>query len=276
MCLPVKQIILLPIIRKTGKGRFNMKVNIENIEINYICEGEGEDVLVLHGWGANINTVLSIVNLLKPYFKVYAIDLPGFGASEIPKEVFGSEDYARIVKKFLDIMEIKKTILIGHSFGGKLSIILGSEYPEIVDKIVLINSAGLIPKRGLKYYLKVYTFKILRFIYKIFFFWISDEEKMEKFYKKFGSTDYQEADGIMRKILVRVVNENLKPILKDIQSPTLLIWGDRDMATPLYMGKIMEKEIPDSGLVVLEGTGHYSYLDDFNRFAIILKAFLLG
>ncbi|CCQ95222.1 Alpha/beta hydrolase fold protein [[Clostridium] ultunense Esp] len=276
MCLPVKQNILLPIIRKTGKGRFNMKVNVENIEINYICEGEGEDVLVLHGWGANINTVLSIVNLLKPYFKVYAIDLPGFGESEIPKEVFGSEDYARIVKKFLDIMEIKKTILIGHSFGGKLSIILGSEYPEIVDKIVLINSAGLIPKRGLKYYLKVYTFKILRFIYKSFFFWISDDEKMEKFYKKFGSTDYKEADGIMRKILVRVVNENLKPILKDIQSPTLLIWGDRDMATPLYMGKTMEKEIPDSGLVVLEGTGHYSYLDDFNRFAIILKAFLLN
>src|SRR5690606_23109753 len=101
------------------------------------------------------------------------------------------------------------------------------------------------------------------------------EEKMEKFYKKFGSTDYREADGIMRRILVKVVNENLKPILGEIKAPTLLIWGDKDTATPLYMGKIMEREIPDSGLVVLEGAGHYSYLDDFNRFAIIIRTFLL-
>ena len=252
-----------------------MKTNIEEIEINYICEGEGKDVLILHGWGANINTVLPIVNLLKPHFKVYALDLPGFGESTEPKEVFGSDDYARIVKKFMVKMDIDKVILIGHSFGGKVSIWLGSSCPEMVDKIVLIDSAGLIPKRGFKYYIKVYSFKTLRFLYKTFFFWIDSKKRMEKFYKKFGSTDYKDADGIMRKILVKVVNEDLKPILKNIKSPTLLIWGDEDTATPLYMGKTMEKEIPDSGLVVLEGTGHYSYLDDYNRFSIILKAFLL-
>ena len=252
-----------------------MIVDIEKIKINYICQGEGEDVLILHGWGANIDTVMPIVNLLKTHFKVYAVDLPGFGKSEKPKEVFGSEDYARVVKEFLDEMGIKKVILIGHSFGGKLSIILGSKYPEMVEKIVLINSAGLIPKRGLKYYIKVYSFKLLKFFYKSFFFWLDKEEKMEKFYKKFGSTDYREADGIMRRILVKVVNENLKPILGEIKAPTLLIWGDKDTATPLYMGKIMEREIPDSGLVVLEGAGHYSYLDDFNRFAIIIRTFLL-
>lgn len=252
-----------------------MIVDIEKIKINYICQGEGEDVLILHGWGANIDTVMPIVNLLKTHFKVYAVDLPGFGKSEKPKEVFGSEDYARVVKEFLDKMGIKKVILIGHSFGGKLSIILGSKYPEMVEKIVLINSAGLIPKRGLKYYIKVYSFKLLKFLYKSFFFWLDKEEKMEKFYKKFGSTDYREADGIMRRILVKVVNENLKPILGEIKAPTLLIWGDKDTATPLYMGKIMEREIPDSGLVVLEGAGHYSYLDDFNRFAIIIRTFLL-
>ncbi|HSH36039.1 alpha/beta hydrolase [Schnuerera sp.] len=252
-----------------------MKVNIENIKINYICEGKGKDVLVLHGWGANINTVLSIVNLLKPHFKVYALDLPGFGESQAPNKAFDSQDYTRIVKKFLDKMKIEKIILIGHSFGGKLSILLGSKYPDNVEKIVLINSAGLIPKRGFKYYLKVYSFKTLRFLYKIIFFWVNEEKKMGKIYKKFGSTDYKEADGIMRKTLVKVVNEDLHPILKRIQSPTLLIWGDKDTATPLYMGKTMEKEIPDSGLVVLEGAGHYSYLDDFNRFAIILKTFLL-
>lgn len=252
-----------------------MKIKIEGMELNYICEGQGKDVLILHGWGANIDTVLPIVNLLKTHFKVYAMDLPGFGQSTEPEEVFGSKDYGRIVKKFTDKMNIKDAILIGHSFGGKISILLGVHYPEIVDKIVLIDSAGLIPKRGLDYYLKVYSFKTLRFLYKTFFFWLEDDERMEKFYKKFGSTDYKDADGIMRKILVKVVNEDLESILKNIKSPTLLIWGDEDRATPLYMGKTMEKEIPDSGLVVLEGTGHYSYLDDYNRFSIILKTFLL-
>ncbi|MCF6460948.1 alpha/beta fold hydrolase [Clostridium sp. Cult3] len=252
-----------------------MKITIEDIELNYICEGEGLDVLVLHGWGANIETVLPIVNLLKSDFKVYALDLPGFGSSAEPKEVYGSCDYAKVVKQFIDQMEMEKVILIGHSFGGKVSIWLGNLYPEIVDKIVLLDSAGLIPRRGLKYYIKVYCFKALKAIYKGLFFWIDDDKKMKRFYKKFGSTDYKDADGIMRRILVKVVNEDLRPLLKDIKAPTLLIWGDRDTATPLYMGKIMEEEIPDSGLVVLEGAGHYSYLDDFNRFSIILRAFLL-
>ena len=245
-----------------------------DINLNYIVEGKGKDILVLHGWGANINTVLPIVNLLKDKFRVHALDLPGFGQSQEPKEPIDSFKYADIVKNYIDNMGIKKLTLIGHSFGGKISIILGSKYPELIDKIVLVNSAGLIPKRGLKYYIKVYSFKTIRFIYKNLFFWLKNEEKVEKFYKKFGSTDYKDASGIMRKILVIVVNENLFPLLNKIKAPTLLIWGDKDTATPLYFGKIMEKEIPDSGLVIFEGAGHYSYLDDYQRFSVILRNFL--
>lgn len=252
-----------------------MIANIEGIDINYIIEGKGKNVLVLHGWGANIDTILPIVNILKEDFKVFAMDLPGFGKSQIPKEVFDSKDYARIVKGFIDKMKIDKVTLIGHSFGGKISILLGAYYPELIEKIVLIDSAGLIPKRTLKYYLKVYSFKVLRSIYKSIFFWQDNKNRMERFYKRFGSTDYKNADGIMRRILVKVVNENLRPMLKNIQCPTLLIWGDEDKDTPLYMGKIMENEIDDSGLVVLKGAGHYSYLDDFNKFAIVLRVFLL-
>lgn len=251
-----------------------MFINIEGLDLNYIIEGEGNPVVVLHGWGCNIDTVIPIVNILKNKYKVYALDLPGFGKSQEPKDVFDSFDYARIVKTFLEKMEINKAVFIGHSFGGKLSIILGSKYPEYVEKIVLIDSAGLIAIRGPKYYFKVYSFKSLRFIYKHLFFWIKDDKRLEKFYKKFGSDDYRNATGIMRRIFVKVVNENLRPILKDIKVPTLLIWGDKDDATPLYMGKIMEKEIKDSGLVVLEGTGHYSYLEDYQKFTAVIKSFL--
>lgn len=251
-----------------------MIIKIKDININHIIEGKGKDILILHGWGANVNTIIPIVNMLKDKFRVHAIDLPGFGKSEEAKEAIDSFQYAEIVKAYIDIMEIKKLTLIGHSFGGKLSIILASEYPEIVEKVVLVNSAGLIPKRSCKYYIKVYGFKTFKYIYNTFFFWIKDEEKVKKFYNKFASTDYKNSSGIMRNILVKVVNENLEPILHKIKAPTLLIWGDKDTDTPLYMGKIMESKIKDSGLVVLEGTGHFSYLDDMDKFAIIIRNFL--
>jgi len=251
-------------------------VTIENMNINYICEGKGANVLILHGWGASIDTVMPIVNILKEHFRVYAIDLPGFGKSEKPEFPFSSQDYARIVKKFIDLMKIDKVTLIGHSFGGKISILMAVNHPEIVEKLVLIDSAGLIPRRNMKYYIKVYSFKTLKLIYRIIFYWNKNNETMEKFYSKFGSADYKNASGVMRKTLVKVINENLRPILKRIQCPTLLIWGDEDKDTPLYMGKIMEEEIPDSGLVVLEGAGHFSYLDDYYKFAAVLKVFLIN
>lgn len=250
-----------------------MKIDISGINLNYIVKGEGSPIIVLHGWGANIDTVMPIVNILAEDYEVYAIDLPGFGESEEPKEVIGSFEYAEIVRKFLEKMGIKKASFIGHSFGGKLSIIMGVKHPELVDKLVLIDSAGLIPKRGPKYYFKVYSFKSLRWIYKNLFFWIKDDDRLKKFYDKFGSDDYRDSQGVMRKILVKVVNENLKPILKEIVAPTLLIWGDKDDATPLYMGKIMEKEIKDSGLVVIEDGGHYSYIDNYTMFSAVIRSF---
>lgn len=251
-----------------------MKVNIENIEMNYICEGQGKNILILHGWGASIDTIMPIFNHLKSHFKVYALDFPGCGKSQKPDEVLGAYDYSRITKQFIDIMEMDEVILIGHSHGGRVSLVLASEHPELVKKMILIDSAGLIPKRKLKYYVKVYTFKTLKRLYNATFFWMDKDEKMERFYKKFGSTDYKDADGIMRKILVKLVNEDLRPLLKDIKASTLLIWGRDDDATPVYMGEIMEKEIKDSGLVVLENAGHYSYLDQFLRFKAIIDNFL--
>ncbi|MGM0396591.1 MAG: alpha/beta fold hydrolase [Bacillota bacterium] len=248
-------------------------IEIDGLKINYIKTGLGDPILILHGWGASIETVMPIVNAMKLSHTVYAMDLPGFGKSQKPGEVFGSFCYADIVKEFIDRIISDKLSLIGHSFGGKLSIILASKYPEMIHKVVLIDSAGLIPKRTLKYHIKVKSFKLLKKLYTTLVFWEKDEKKLEKLYKKFGSDDYQNSSGVMRKIMVRVVNENLRAILRDIKAPTLLIWGDKDDATPLYMAEIMEKEIKDSGLVVFEGAGHYSYLDDYNRFRRVMKAF---
>lgn len=250
-----------------------MLINIDGTDINYICEGEGESILIMHGWGANIPAMMPVHNILKNNFKVYTIDFPGFGESPEPKEAWGVFEYADFIKKFIDIMEIKKITLIGHSFGGRISLILSSKYPDLVNRMVLIDGAGLIPKRTFKYYFKVYSFKTLKKIYNLLFFFKDKEERMKKFYTKFGSQDYKDANPIMKKVLVKVVNEDLRPLLKDIKANTLLIWGRNDTATPVYMAEIMEKEIENSGLVILENAGHFSYIDQYAQFSAVIRSF---
>lgn len=248
-------------------------VEIKGINIAYVEEGEGDPVIVLHGWGASIEAVMSIVNILKSFRKVYALDGPGFGDSDDPKEVFSTYDYAEVVKDFMKIKGIDKADFIGHSFGGKTLIALSTTYPDLVKKLVLVDASGIIPKRKLSYYIKVYGFKLSKFLYTRLFFWKDRDELLEKFYKRHGSDDYKSAGGIMRQVFVKVVNEDLEPKLKDISKETLLIWGDSDDATPLYMGKIFEREIKNSGLVVLKG-GHYSYADDYPTFKAVIESFL--
>lgn len=250
-----------------------MHIDVDGLKINYIIEGTGRDVLLLHGWGGSIQTMMPIFNILKDKCRVVALDLPGFGESDVPGRPWNSYDYAECIKKFIDKTGLKSIILFGHSHGGRISIILSGKY-NMVNKLILIDSAGLIPKRSTKYYFKVYSFKFLKKLYTTFSFGKSKEEKLEKFYEKYGSTDYKESHGIMRQTMVKVVNDNLEPLIPKIKNPTLLIWGENDQDTPLYMGTIMEEKIPDSGLVVLKGAGHYSYIDCYDQFKAVINSFL--
>jgi pimeloyl-ACP methyl ester carboxylesterase len=251
-----------------------MVIELQSQKINYIQEGHGQNVLILHGWGGNIQTVMPIFNLLKPYFRVTAVDLPGFGDSSIPLEPYNSYDYAEIMKQFIDSLDLKEIVLFGHSHGGRISIILSSQYPELIDKLILIDSAGIVPKRNVKYYIKVYSFKALKKLYLIFNSGEDKSQALERFYKRHGSEDYRQSDGVMRQTMVKVINDNLRDLLKEIKAPTLLVWGENDDATPLSDGRIMEKEISDSGLVVIKEAGHYSYIDDFQTFKLVISSFL--
>ncbi|NLJ57346.1 MAG: alpha/beta hydrolase [Tissierellia bacterium] len=249
-----------------------MYINIDGININYIDEGEGETVLLLHGWGGSIQTMMPIHNILIDKFRVVTLDLPGFGKSDKPKLPWDSYDYGLCIYKFIKKLNLKDLILFGHSHGGRISIVLASKY-DLVKKLILINSAGIIPKRPLKYYIKVYSFKLIKKVY-LLLPGKNKEEKLQRLYKKFGSQDYRDSEGIMRQTMVKVINDNLSNLLPLIKVPTLLIWGENDEDTPVYMGEIMEKLIPDSGLVVLKGAGHYSYIDGYERFRRIVNVFL--
>ena len=250
-----------------------MRINIDGININYIDEGHGSVVLLLHGWGGSIQTMMPIANVLKDKCRVIVMDLPGFGESDNPVEPWNSYDYAACINKFIELNKLDSIILFGHSHGGRISIILSSMY-DYVKKLILIDSAGIIPKRKLSYYVKVYSFKLLKSAYLLFVGGNSKEQKLEKFYRKYGSTDYKSSDGIMRQTMVKVIHDNLIDLLPYIKSPTLLIWGENDEDTPLYMGKIMEERIKDSGLIIFKDVGHYSYVDNYEQFKAVINVFL--
>jgi pimeloyl-ACP methyl ester carboxylesterase len=233
--------------------------------------GEGKSVVLIHGWGASLKTFQPVHNYLEKYFCTYSIDLPGFGDSQEPKEVWSSEEYADLVGKFLDKLKIEEPILVGHSFGGKVSIRLAAA--RKINKVILVGSAGIKPKRKPEYYVKVYSYKLAKNIFKLPVLNKYSEKVLSNFKKKTGSDDYRNASGIMQQIFVKVVNEDIR-WLPQIKVPTLLVWGENDTATPVGDGKIMEQGMLDAGLVILKKAGHYAYLDKFNEFVIIISSFL--
>lgn len=248
------------------------EININGLNVNYTVTGEGDDLILLHGWGCSLDIFKAIQQHLSSFFKVYSIDFPGFGKSEEPREVWGVQEYTLMVEQFVKKLEIQNPILLGHSFGGRISIIYSSR--NEVNKVILVDSAGIKPKRKLKYYLKVYSFKCVKKLLPLFLNKKKAEEIISNYRGKSGSSDYNSASEQMKKILVKTVNEDLKCYMPKITAPVLLIWGEKDTATPVGDAKIMEKLIKNSGLVVFKGAGHYSFLERPYEFKAVLNSFL--
>lgn len=171
-----------------------------------------------------------------------------------------------MTKRFLEKLKISQVYLVGHSFGGRVSLILADKYPEIVNKIVLCDAAGIKPKFSLKKKFRIWRYKLYKFLVK---------HKLMKRDRllKFGSSDFKQLDGVMQKTFVKVVNDFLEKEAKNTKAETLLVWGSEDMDTPLYMAKKLNRLIENSGLVLIEGAGHFSYLDDFFLFDKVVKNF---
>ncbi len=245
--------------------RYNdINVNIE------VC-GEGEPILLLHGWGCSHTIFSHIQQVLAQKYKVYNFDFPGFGASDEPTTVWGTEEYTRLVEQFVKDENLQAPSLVGHSFGGRISIIYSSR--NATSRVVLVDAAGIKPKRPLKYYYKVYSFKLLKKLCYTLLPPKTADAIIEKRRKGAGSADYGNASPKMRAILSKVVNEDLTPLLPKIAAPTLLFWGNQDTATPLSDAKTMERLIPDAGLVIAHGTGHFSFIENQGLFTQVMKNF---
>ncbi len=244
-------------------------ISINQLNLNIEVSGQGKtNIILLHGWGQSTKVFQDVAKYLQTSFTIYNVDLPGFGLSDIPKNPFNTEDYANIIKAIIDYYQMNDIIIIGHSFGGRIAIKYTAMYNQ-VKKLVLVDSAGIVPKKKIIYYIKIYYYKLLKKIFSISF--LSKYKK--RVLSKFGSTDYKNSDEIMRKILVRVVNEDLRFDLEKILCPTLLVWGTLDNVTPISDAYLMKKKLKDAGIVKIEQAGHFSYLENMNLFLSVLSVF---
>ena len=249
-----------------------MTVEVLGHTVSYIDSDPANEakkpvVLFLHGWGAPAATYKLLLDHLAGYCRVVAPDLPGFGGSEEPPCAWCVDDYVDWTAAFAAALGLSEVILMNHSFGGRISIKLLARRPVplTVKKAVFMDAAGIRPKRTAKYYIKVYSYKLAKRLLPGY---------AAKMRGKVGSADYRSASERMRQTMVKCINEDLTALLPKNEVSTLLIWGEADTATPLRDGKMMEKLIPDAGLVTLAGAGHFAFAEQWGLCSRVLDSFL--
>lgn len=254
-------------------------IDLPGGRVHYTVQGSGPDLVLMHGWGCNSSTVASVAAVAAESHTVYSLSLPGFGTPGVvevlspePVEVWGTYDYATLLSQFISALHLTRPTLIGHSYGGRVAIVYASAHD--VDRLVLVDAAGVKPRRPLKYYLKVYSFKAAKFLAPLLLGRERGQAAIERWRGKSGSADYNSSTPKMRAVMSKSVNEDLCHLMPSIKAPTLLLWGENDTATPLSDARKMERLIPDAAVVSFTGAGHYSFLDAPAQFAAVLRSFL--
>ena len=239
-----------------------MQIKVQDVTINYIQYGKGEDILLLHGWGQNIEMMKPLGDNFQDRFRITILDLPGFGKSDEPKEAWTIDRYSDMLEKFVEMVGIKKPIIMGHSFGGRIAIRYSAQNP--IEKLVLFGSPCIRIQEELSL-----PVKILKGLKKL-----PGLNEIREYMKQYiGSRDYKAATPIMRETLVEVVNEDLSKYAREIEEPTLLIWGENDDEAPVAEAKELEKIMMDAALIIIPGT-HYAYLESLGQVVAILNNFI--
>ena len=235
--------------------------------------GDGPAVLLLHGWGASKELMAPISARLRGH-RFIVPDLPGFGGTPAPPQAWGPDEYADWVLALLDRLRATTVDVVAHSNGGRVAIALAAAHPSRVRRLVLTDSAGIRPRHGLRHRWRVRTYKLMRAAQAWTWVPSAAREGLRRRAESRGSADYRAATGTLRASMVRLVNSDMRPQLRRLAAPTLLIWGADDTETPLADGRLMERLIPDAGLVVIAGAGHFAYAEQPDHFCRVVEAFL--
>ena len=238
-----------------------MKIKIQDVNVNYIQYGEGKDILLLHGWGQNIEMMKPLGDNFSNRFRITILDFPGFGESDEPQTAWTIDKYSLMLEDFIKELKIKKPIVVGHSFGGRVAIRYSARNP--IEKLVLFGSPCIRIAENLSWSVK--------FLKKIKT--LPGMNDIGEYMKKYiGSRNYKAASPIMRQTLVEVVNEDLSKYAREIEEPTLLIWGEYDNEAPVSDARELEKIMIDAALIIIPGT-HYAYLENLGQVVNILNNF---
>lgn len=224
-------------------------------------------VLFLHGWGGDKNSFAFI----KPFLEdrdLWFISFAGHGKTPEPQTPMSVADFAAELKEFINEHNLNGADLVAHSFGGRVALVLAGTNEHMFSRLLLTGCAGLKPKRGIKLRAKILAFKIKKWLVRLHIL-------SPKVLENSGSEEYRVLSPVMRETFKKVVNENLKKYAKRIKNPTLLVWGKKDTATPMFMGKKLNKYIKNSELVVMDKLNHFCFYQQPTKFALILRYFFV-
>jgi pimeloyl-ACP methyl ester carboxylesterase len=247
---------------------------IDGLQTATCVTGEGQPVLTLHGWGASLRNFWPVAERLAPNgYQFHLLDLPGFGQTQLPPRPWGVAEYVHFVLAYLDGSGLDQVAILGHSFGGRISLMLAAEYPARVTKMVLADSAGLRPPPSVKFLVRHALTRTFRNTLDVLGL-ESLRTRLQAWYnRRYASLDYLTA-GPLRGTFLRIIDEDLASYAARIHAPTVLIWGDQDRDTPLWQGRKLEQLIPDAGLIVFQGAGHFAYQERLEDYVRIVDHFL--
>lgn len=252
-----------------------MQTKIDGLKIYYKVSGSGKNLLFLHGWHQDQNTW----NLLAPYlaekYKVWRIDLPGFGLSEMPENAWGTPKYADFLDKFIRSLKIRKLSIIAHSFGARPVIFLAGQRPAYLDKLVLISTGALWPIKSIKQGLTFLTAKVGKIFFSIPGLNKQKLKVQKRFYQVIKNEDYL-SEGFIREVFEKAINEDLRPVLSKVKNQTLIVWGKSDKVSSIKNGRIINKKIKKSELAIIPKSEHFPYIENQVEFVKVLEKFLVS
>ena len=248
-------------------------IDVGGVNTRYVVKGicgNALPIFLVHGWGCSLVTVSALIEQLSKSAQVIAVELPGHGESGLPTGVWGSVEFALFLDRFLEALSISNCNALGHSVGGRFLAMLTANNPKRVNKLILAGASGVKPKRKFKYYFKVALAKSGKYAAK--YFGKFGQNLKDRIYGKIASADYASA-GELRASFIKIINEDIRDKFPSIKSDTLLLWGESDLETPLTSAQVFKSLIPSSQLVILKNAGHYSFLDQPERFVLETKKF---
>lgn len=224
--------------------------------ISYVVEGKGDVILFLHGWGQSKESMIPLIENLKNNYKCVLLDMPGFGDSCF-NNAKNIKEYTRDIRRFLLKNNIMPKYIVGHSFGGKVAFEYYLDYKD-VEKLFIIASPILKPKRNIKYYYKIIKYKL---------------KKHLKIKSNEGSDDYKNCKESMKQFFVSVVNTHYNKVIKNIEIPTILIWGNSDEKVPIKKAYKLDKKLKNSELYIINGD-HFAYIENIEFTKLVIQKHL--